>query len=359
MGALKRGVSIMFNSISAHARVLPDLTVEHKGRAKALAPKKEKPAETDHEKVMRMMREGQVEGAARHASRLINANDIDGFLIYSGPALRKAEEWFADTVSATKRAASSAIGTITPHVAQVMLSNNPGNRTVNAGNLGRLMRDIDGGRWKMNGEPIIISREGFLNDGQHRLWATLLTGGTIKSFMSFGVERETRATVDIGKKREAKDRLRISGETEHIAKAAIAGLAFEIEHGRQGTPAEIDDYFDDNANEIRAALKAKGSNITGVGPAAMGVAAMHLLSLGADPDSINMFFRTVRSNENTKSGNAARTIHMALYPISRSQPRLKLKRTEWVSTLCHHYIRWVRGTKTTATIIGQPLPEAL
>ncbi len=53
--------------------------------------------------------------------------------------------------------------------AEKMLELNTGNRRVNGRKLARLVAQMAGGAFENTGEPLIVSAEGVLNDGQHRL----------------------------------------------------------------------------------------------------------------------------------------------------------------------------------------------
>lgn len=83
-------------------------------------------------------------------------------------------------------------------MATVMLGLNPANRKLTRPNVDRISADSINGDWALNGETIIISKEGLLNDGQNRLTAVVETGTPIQTFVVFGVERDTRHTVDQG-----------------------------------------------------------------------------------------------------------------------------------------------------------------
>src|SRR5690348_15979222 len=65
---------------------------------------------------------------------------------------------------------------VTPAVAEVLLSMNIGNRPLIKGWVDDLTERIRRGAWKLTGEPIIVAREGILNDGQHRLHAVVESG---------------------------------------------------------------------------------------------------------------------------------------------------------------------------------------
>jgi hypothetical protein len=321
----------------------------------------ERIAETPHQKVFRFIAERRIDEATAIAARLINAGDVDGFFIYGGTnKYRRAEDWYSDRVAATRRGQSiSEIENLTPEMAQVIIRGNESNRRVKVRNLRNLVRDILAGAWDYNGETIKVSKDGLLNDGQNRSFSVLLAGEAIRTLVVFGLDRESRRTVDIGEKRTAADRAGMRGVKDHIVVTAIAALAFELDNGRQGTAAEIDAYLGDHAEDIYAANGATGSSIKGVGPSITGTTALYLMRLGADSASVKKFFKIVRDNENTSSGDAARTVHRALFPNAGHKPPLRMKKLEWVSTLSHHYILWKRKKTTHQVVIGKELPESI
>jgi hypothetical protein len=64
------------------------------------------------------------------------------------------------------------------------------NRHVNQNHVELLADDMKKGRWEENGVPIILDEDGYLIDGQHRLWAVATSGVTIRSLVVTGVDRE-------------------------------------------------------------------------------------------------------------------------------------------------------------------------
>lgn len=316
--------------------------------------------ETPHQKVFRLVGERKFEEAARLAAKLINVGDIEPFFVYSDAATRRARDWFDGSVVSARRSISTSVQNITPEHAQVLLQNNPRNRRVKPASLANLMRDIFGGDWEVNGETIIVLRNGNVGDGQHRCWASLLTGTPFKTAMTFGVLDAALATIDIGEKRTAADRLVMRGQPDAVVVAATAATLFEVENGRAGSPAEVDKYVANNAAEIHAGIGARGStNIKGVGPSASAAAATILLGMGAPTVKIKEFFKAVRTAEMTKSGNAARTLHLALFPTSTGQKPLRLKRAAMVALLVNHYAWWARGKVVREPLLGHAMPEAL
>lgn len=118
---------------------------------------------------------------------------------------------------------------LTPALANELLKNNDGNRNTSQVLVQQYSADIASGRWALNGEPIIISKDGKLNDGQHRCEAVIDANATIEVVMVFGVERETRTTVDVGKKRTLADMLSMEGVVNSALSAAVASMVLAYE----------------------------------------------------------------------------------------------------------------------------------
>lgn len=311
--------------------------------------------ETEHEKVFRLVGEQKFEEAAKLAARLINSGNGADFLVYGHTAdYRRTKLWFDDMVKTSKRSVASMVHAVTPELAQILIVNNDGNRKVNAGALAVYMRDIASDRWQLNGSSFALAKDGRNNDGQHRAFAILLTGRSIKSNIVFGLARETMTTVDIGRKRTGADRLGIAGVGDYIKKAAIAAMAFEIYNGRQATAAEAQDYFLENQEIIERASGLIGSNMRGVGPSAAGCAAQHLLRLGFDAEEIRKFFVSVRSGEMLSRNDPRMTLHRAIFV---GDYKLKLSRDNWFRAIVHHFIAVKEGRRPTEVQFSKPVPE--
>jgi hypothetical protein len=95
------------------------------------------------------------------------------------------------------------------------------NRPVNKGHLEFLEKEMQSGRWKVNGQTIKFDDEGFLIDGQHRLWAVVNTNTTIRTAIARGIDRaEALSTIDTGQ------RIRSFGEVlmmDNQKKAEVRG----------------------------------------------------------------------------------------------------------------------------------------
>lgn len=321
---------------------------------RAIAVKPASPNETEHERVFRLVQERQFENAARIAARLINADNDDGFFVFGNTQeFDKAKAWHRRMIIDGEPHANVHI--ITPERAQILLLNNEGNRRVRSANLAKIMRDIADGRFEVNGESIIVCKDGSMNDGQHRSFGVLLTGKTIETVVSYGVTKRSMRTVDIGDKRQAKDRLAVAGIADYVRLSAIAAFAFETYNGRAPTPSEVDDYFHDNREKIEQAAAAAGTPVKGAGPSVCGVAALHLMAVGYGADDINEFFRKVRNGEDMKRGNPALLLHRALF---NSEHKIKLSRENWLRAFVHHFVVWNAGGKLKAVVFDQDIQKA-
>ena len=111
---------------------------------------------------------------------------------------------------------------IKPLMAAAMLECNAENRKISDAFVARYAADMRAGRWLLNGEVIKFSMGGALNDGQHRLYAAFAYDVTFSSDIAFGLTRESRMTVDQGKKRSAADIIGLSGKIHYAVPTAAA-----------------------------------------------------------------------------------------------------------------------------------------
>lgn len=143
-----------------------------------------------------------------------------------------AEAWLDRQLRRGETEVFSVVADLTPDLAGVLLRRNDGNRAIKS-KAEEFRRDIEGGRWQLNGEPIIIAVDGSLNDGQHRCVAVIRADIAIRVLMVFGVARETRQSVDTGSARTPGDLLRLQGITDQHSVAAVCSYLWQIEeHGR-------------------------------------------------------------------------------------------------------------------------------
>lgn len=177
---------------------------------------------------------------------------------------RRAADWLLERIQKGRKAPFTEIVTLTPEIAEVLLANNQGNRNIKQTLVELFVADIEGGRWDLNGETIVVSQEGILNDGQHRCTAVVQCGKSIRTAIMFGVSRDSRYTVDAGSARTAGDYLKMEGATNVNHAAAVAkylnlhrrGYTAWNGHGIIVSKVMIRQEYWDNEKEIQTALHA-------------------------------------------------------------------------------------------------------
>lgn len=146
---------------------------------------------------------------------------------------RRAQAWLNDRMKRGKDEIFAEVVEVTPALAEMLLALNPENRKVSPLHVSKIVRDIESGRYKLNGQPIIIARTGEMNDGQHRSTSVTQAGRSIHSLIVFGVDRESRNTLDTGKKRTVGDFLAMAGHENANQLATALRYVIQLEkHGR-------------------------------------------------------------------------------------------------------------------------------
>lgn len=141
--------------------------------------------------------------------------------------------WLNDCIERSRTAGIFAETTVlTPGLAGELLRRNPDNRNISPTKAAHYTADISGGRWAENGEPIIISSDGLLNDGQHRAQAVYDANKSVPMIFVFGVTRDSRITVDQGGARGAGCYLTMQGTP--YAKNAATVAKFVMAYERSG-----------------------------------------------------------------------------------------------------------------------------
>lgn len=90
--------------------------------------------------------------------------------------------------------------------------------------------DMVNGDWHDIAQPILISQEGYLIDGQHRCAAIIVSGVTVETYIASGIEKQSIHAVDRGASRTIRDVLILHGYSSTGNKVGeLARLAFLIE----------------------------------------------------------------------------------------------------------------------------------
>lgn len=120
----------------------------------------------------------------------------------------------ASTNSRQSRAdgVSTKVMTITPDLALDILTRPGKNRRISEKIVQQYVDAILRGAWQLNGEPIILDKNGSLIDGQHRLTAVVQAGKSIEGVLVEGVAEDSYETLDTGYAKKPSHYLTMIGE---------------------------------------------------------------------------------------------------------------------------------------------------
>lgn len=242
--------------------------------------------------------------------------------------------WFNECVERGKREIFAVPITITPALADVMLGRNPDNRKIKPVKLAQYASDMLAGRWSFNGEAIKITGEGLLNDGQHRLTAICEAGLPQQMLVVFGVQRQTRTTLDQGAARTAGDYLTMDGIANGNQAAGIARLVMAYEASDGKTISKAKEYTnaevvarvksDESVSEVARYANAAARFTRGLAiPSVIG-ACLYILN-GEHAGDAREYMDQVAYGENIRRGDPAFAVRTALSNLERSDKQARME----------------------------------
>lgn len=120
---------------------------------------------------------------------------------------------------------TAAIETVTPEDAEKWLAHRESNRSIGKKMVERYANEIREGNWLVTGDAIRFAKNGKLIDGQHRLAAIIEANTPIETWVIRGLDIETMAVMDSGKKRmPAHELTRLGYKNTHMLAAAARWL---------------------------------------------------------------------------------------------------------------------------------------
>lgn len=141
--------------------------------------------------------------------------------------------------------------TFTPERAIKLLegaeSINTHNRPVSTAAVNKYASDMKGGHWGECPQPIVISEEGILLDGQTRLWAIVESGTTQKFPVVYGASMESQKFIDRGRSRKFSETLGLFGLTacnpKHVAVTTMRMFKGNVSIHQNLSHAELEPFF--------------------------------------------------------------------------------------------------------------------
>jgi hypothetical protein len=241
---------------------------------------------------------------------------------------------------------------ITPTTAERWLKFNKTNRTLRERSFNAQMRDMQNGNWAINGESIKISRplgEGEVEelpkgsvlflDGQHRLEACIESGQPFVTVVVWGLEPESRNTMDTGISRTMADVLKMGREVNAPVVASILRRYWMWERGdhkfngkTRPTHAEMLDLLEKERDAIHKAAEMGywvRTLFRDVAPSIVGFA--YLLCAKVSPEDAPWFFSRLRDGAELPADS----------PVLALRNRLSRERQERRTTIPEHQLALV------------------
>lgn len=120
-------------------------------------------------------------------------------------------------------------GLCTPEMAAELLVHNKVNRSILKDRVKFYAKAMREGRWHLTGQAVIVSDEGMLIDGQHRLHACLASECSFPTVIIRGVPTAAMRHIDEGKPRSSGDVMEFEGIANGKKVAAIVNLIIGYE----------------------------------------------------------------------------------------------------------------------------------
>jgi hypothetical protein len=241
---------------------------------------------------------------------------------------------------------TAATMTMTPEVARRWLDV-PGtkNRHVRPTILRKYVLAMAGRRWVLNGEPIILDKQGRVLDGQHRLLACIESTATFPTVVVRGVDAAAFATLDTGRSRQAQDVLSIEGYPHPLTLGGIANFLWEVEVNRLPDSKDRSDHTQvaklvhDNPGLISSAAAVRGFRWRPLKNATFGL--FHFLAGRVDPKARDEFFDHLSNGVGLTKGSPILLLRHRLEETWNS--RKKSERTQVLAITIKAWNAWRSG----------------
>ncbi len=227
----------------------------------------------------------------------------------------------------------SKVMTITPSEAALWLdTKNSRNRPVSQSVVDRYAQEMKAGRWALNGQPVIFSKDGAqLLNGQHRLKACVAANKSFETLVVYGIENAAFDTIDDGNQRSLADVLAIKGETNF--RLLSAGVRFlwvyatgqietrDLRHGTIATKPLLEKTLERHpglrqSTKFYSMLKCRPGGV--LIPAGLCIGLHYLFSI-VDEKKTDEFFSIFQSGLGLNEGHPVHVLRQRLIAGSRER----------------------------------------
>ena len=223
--------------------------------------------------------------------------------------------------------------------------------------LSMIVKDLEKGYFRQNGSPIVISDQGYLIDGQHRITAFLKSGVFPEVLMVTGVsEKYGYATIDSGSSRSYADVFKSKGVSNYCRKATISVILLGLLkktycNGPANSRQSVYDCYLENKESIdywSNKYPALDSNIAATIRAASACYAEKIIPR----EKIHAFFEAVESGIGARTCIAFRKAII----VNSNKIRGKMHQKEMVSLCIHAIDLFDQGIEQSRMVMPKKFP---
>ncbi len=244
---------------------------------------------------------------------------------------------------------TTEIITITPDEAAAMLETNLNNRKIRDKKVDQFAKSMRMGEWVVNGEALKFNKAGKLVDGQHRLWACVVSGVAFSTLVVRGVADEAQTSMDQGSSRSLADTLRWRGESNvHQLSSLVRLMAHFFEKGII-TSSQAEIYtknhllrvLEENP-DLRESMHfpQSKSNIRLLTPSV--TAALYFLFSKVDKEDADEFFWRLGTAQGLEEGSPILALRRALEK-NRDKPHSKMTARHLSAIAIKAWNAWRKG----------------
>jgi len=188
---------------------------------------------------------------------------------------------------------------VNPDQAIQWLEGNVRNRKIDQKWVDYLAAEMLSGRWKTTHQGLAFDRSDTLIDGQHRLWAVIQSGCTIRVAVSYGLDSEDIDNIDDNKPRNKATRMSLTRKfgDAGVSKnhtATLSETVAGLNRSKSFTYHQLRDLMEQHIDAARFAVSHVSARVKGVG-----VAYVRAVILRAwytvDLDDLSRFCRVLSS----------------------------------------------------------------
>ena len=240
----------------------------------------------------------------------------------------------------------TAVEVITPKMAEEWLKKNTMDRNIRQRRVAGLVRIINDGEWRVNGESIKIANDGTLLDGQHRLTAVVISKKPIMSLVVRGLPPESRETMDLGTPRNLGNHMQMAGYTGSVfAIAAAVGICTSFRAGvwserkEKMSPTQMLAYLKANKRLLKSAdiyTSAEYKDFRDMLPQSNSI-ALHYLFTQIDQFKGEEFFSKLVKGENLGAQSPILKLRTELISMRKESKRGNTSRHAFLFYMCAAY----------------------